>query len=177
MKKLFTTYNISVCGVLAGVMLVLASFSYFLGDLIGKSVFQISDIVYLSMFVTNINPIVLIFSAMVSGSLTDLMFGGLIYIPFTIFIKILIGVTMYFLNKKLKIYFSIIVSYSYVFLYVLYVYILYDQSTTIVEAITDSIQYSATVVLSLFIVSYKDFKKIYNNKKQKREIEVYKDFN
>ncbi|QBQ07647.1 class II fructose-1,6-bisphosphate aldolase [Spiroplasma gladiatoris] len=165
MKKIFNTKNITICATLASIMVVLSLFSYFLSNITGKSIFQISDIVYLSMFVTTINPLVLIFSSCIAGVLIDLYMGGFIFIPFTIIIKILIGVIVYFLNKKIKIFFSIPIAYLCIYLYVIYVLVLYDKSSAVVELITDSIQYLVTVSFSLLIIGSKNWKEYSKYKK------------
>ncbi|AOG60586.1 hypothetical protein SHELI_v1c06350 [Spiroplasma helicoides] len=160
MKNLFTIKNICIAGLLTALMFVIALFSSFISSLFGKSIFQVSDIVYLSIFVTTINPIINIIGAVLAGMLTDIYYGGFIYIPMTILVKILIGLIMIFLLKKIKIYYAIPVGYLPIFIYFFYSYFIYDISMAVVEAITDSIQYGVTVVFSIAITLTYDLKKL-----------------
>ncbi|AKX33994.1 hypothetical protein SLITO_v1c03400 [Spiroplasma litorale] len=144
MKKWVTTKNIATCGVLTAIMFVMGAIVSTIASMTGKSIIQFSDIIYLILF-GKVNLFTLILSAVIAGSMIDLYSGGAIFIPITILVKILIGLTYKLLNKKLNIHLIYIISYLWVFIYNLYSYILWDTSVLIVELIVNSIQYSVTV--------------------------------
>ncbi|QEH61777.1 hypothetical protein SCHIN_v1c05800 [Spiroplasma chinense] len=151
MKKYFDTKKIAQCAMITALMYIIGLPTIFLGNYFGKSIFQISDIFYLSSMLF-INPFVGIISAMLSGALIDLTFGMLFYIPFTVLIKILIGLTLYFLNKVISYYFVIFISYLWIFLYVIVALILFDRATAVAELFVDLTQYFVTTITSCIVV-------------------------
>ncbi|WP_339020842.1 hypothetical protein [Spiroplasma endosymbiont of Atherix ibis] len=161
MKKI-TTKNIAICGLIISFMFGIGALSSFISNISGKNIFQISDTIYLSLL-NFLNPFLLIISASISGVLIDLYAGGFIYMPITIVVKVLIGITFLLLKKIIPLYLNIIISYIWVFIYVLYAFLVFDSSIAIVEVITDSIQYTFTIVFA--IIFYLSFNKV--NLKQK----------
>ncbi|ASP28100.1 hypothetical protein SCORR_v1c03260 [Spiroplasma corruscae] len=175
MKKWICSKNIANCSLLVGVMFIMGAVITTLSSVTGKSIIQFSDIVYL-ILLGRINLFTLVLSALISGILIDLYAGGLIFIPISILVKILIGLTYYLLRKRVNIHLIFIISYSWVFIYNLYSYLLWDASVLIVESIVNAIQYSVTVVMSSIIVlslelnMFNKNKKFHNNKNNKEEI-------
>ncbi|AKU79573.1 hypothetical protein [Spiroplasma turonicum] len=157
MKKWITTKNITTCSLLSAVMFVMGAAISTIASMTGKSIIQFSDIIFLIML-GKTNLFTLILSAIIAGSMIDLYAGGAIFIPITILVKILIGLTYLLLRKKVNIHIIFIISYLWIFIYNLYTYILWDASTLIVESIVNLIQYSVTVVFSIAIVFVSNFK-------------------
>ncbi|WP_338985015.1 hypothetical protein [Spiroplasma endosymbiont of Diplazon laetatorius] len=161
MKKI-KTIDIATCGVITAIMFSLGVITVTLSNFGGENVFQISDIFYL-VFLNLLNPFLIIFSAILSGVLTDVYAGGVVYIPVTILVKLLIGITFTVLKKILPIYITIFISYLWVFVYVLFTYILFDKSFLILEAIIDSIQYSVNTFFACIV--YFSTKRFYSTSK------------
>ncbi|AUB32149.1 hypothetical protein [Spiroplasma floricola] len=156
--KRVSTKSIAICGLITSLMFGIGALSTFISNISGKNIFQISDTIYLSLL-NFLNPFLLITSASISGILIDLYAGGFIYMPITVIVKILIGITFILLKKFIPLYLNIFISYIWIFIYVLYAYLIFDSSVAIVEVITDSIQYSFTVVFaSIFCFSFNKVK-------------------
>ncbi|QHX35768.1 class II fructose-1 [Spiroplasma sp. TIUS-1] len=158
--RIFTTRNIAYTGLLTALMYVIGLITIFIGTATGSSIIQFSDVILFSLFGILANP-VLIVSSIVSSILLDATSGMFIYIPITALIKILIIITLIITYKLTKIKpLSIVVAYLWVFLYVLFAYLLFDESYAIREAIIDTIQYGVTVIFASIFISLYDFKKI-----------------
>ncbi|WP_338983975.1 hypothetical protein [Spiroplasma endosymbiont of Othius punctulatus] len=159
-QRIFTTRNIAYTGLLTAVMYIIGLITIFIGTATGSSIIQFSDVILFSLFGSLINP-VLIVSSILSSIFLDMTSGMFIYIPITILIKALIFTTLLLVYKLTKVrYIAIIVAYLWVFLYVLYAYLLFDQSYAIRELIIDSIQYSVTVIFACIFIKIYDFNKL-----------------
>ncbi len=156
MKKI-NSRQITICGLLTSVMFIIGLVTNLISIGTGKSIFQVSDFLYIALL-DFLNPFISILSAIMAGVLTDLFTGGIIYIPITIIVKFLIGVSFIVLKKFIWSYLNIFISYLWIFTYVLYAYFLFDSSLAIVELLTDTIQYFTNTLLALVLYLY--FKKI-----------------
>ncbi|AHI52820.1 ECF transporter S component family protein [Spiroplasma culicicola] len=167
MKTKITIKDITLTGLLTALMVSVALPSYFLAGILNKSIFQLSDIIFFCLLST-ISLKILSVSSLSATILIDLFFGGLIYIPFSIIIKVLIFLTVYIFKNylKWKIVFIIPIAYLHVFWYVLVAYILFDSSVVMVEFITDIIQYSVTVFGAILICSSIQLKAYLKNKNE-----------
>ncbi|AGR41638.1 ECF transporter S component family protein [Spiroplasma taiwanense] len=156
MKKI-STKQIVLCGFLTTIMFIIGFIVITFSNITGKSILQFSDIIFLSLFKI-INPLTLITSSVISGILIDLYSGGIIFIPITIIIKILIGVSFLFFRKIINQYFAVFICYLWILLYVAYVYLLFDLSAMYLELIIDSIQYIATTIFTFIFFIIFDLK-------------------
>lgn len=158
--RIFTTRNIAYTGLLTALMYVIGLITIFIGTATGSSIIQFSDVILFSLFGIIASP-VLVISSIFSSMMLDATSGMFIYMPITALIKILIFATLIITYKITKIKpLAIIIGYLWVFLYVLFSYLLFDESYAIREAIIDAIQYGVTVIFASVFVSVYDFKKM-----------------
>ncbi|AGR42524.1 hypothetical protein [Spiroplasma diminutum] len=150
MKKI-NTKQVTLCAILTTLMFVMGIITNLISIGTGKSIFQISDVIFLALL-NFLNPFTLVISAILAGIGIDLFAASAIYIPITIMVKVLITFTFIFLKRYINTYINIFLSYLWIFIYVLYVYILFDSSFAIIEATTDAIQYFANIFISIIIL-------------------------
>ncbi len=160
MNKKINTKNMVMIAFLTSLMVVLGMLSSYFTKQTGKGILQLSEVISLSL-VNTVPFFILVFASVCSGILIDLASGGIIYIPITIVVKLLIFLIVFLLKKRITMYIVVYIAYLPVFIYVPYAWITYDGSRAIQSLINECIQYTGTTVFACVFLKVFKNKRIY----------------
>ncbi|WP_027048022.1 hypothetical protein [Mesoplasma syrphidae] len=114
--------------------------------------FQLTSGFYLALCALMPGPSLLIVG-IIYGTMLDAIAGGLIFIPMTILINMLMFIIIKGLSKYLTVYGTIIFAAALVFIYIPYTGLVYGFSDSVIikALITDSIQFAVTILVGFII--------------------------
>lgn len=152
-RHYLTSYYLVVTGCLSALMVVMAVATSFIK--LGSTTFQIADGLYLTLISTIPGPMMLIVG-IIYPLVFDLVSGGAIFIPFSIFIHALMFILVKLLQEKVSFFLVFIVAPLLIFTYVPFNYLInlssgvkIAQAMAVKELIVDIIQFILTAVIAI----------------------------
>ncbi|AHF57607.1 hypothetical protein [Spiroplasma eriocheiris] len=175
MYRLKSIRYLTTLALVTAILIIIAFISQFIKIANGKSILQLSDGLFLGLTIFIRGPLMLIAGILYAG-IIDLITGGLVFIPVSIIIRILMFVLTYFLYRIITRYVANLLSSLMLLWYVLYAYLLFGPSAAIIELINDAIQIGICYIFSIIIsvtlerINIKSNYRIWND----QQFDIYK---